>query len=163
MKRSLPCIKTKSGITQRIIISTVKEDAYYKTVDSPELLYDYWKVVIEKASCHEFDKETLVCVLLNAKLKPFAYNKISVGTVTETLAHPREIIRPVICTGAFGFALMHNHPSGDPRPSRADSQLTTRIREASEMLQIRFIDHVIVGEPENGRLPYFSFKEAGHI
>ena len=58
---------------------------------------------------------------------------------------------------------MHNHPSGDPSPSSADEAMTRRITEVSGLLQIRFVDHVIVGEPAPGRSPYFSFREAGLI
>jgi DNA repair protein RadC len=58
---------------------------------------------------------------------------------------------------------MHNHPSGDPSPSRADEAITRRINEAATLLQIRLIDHVIVGEPSPGRQPYFSFRECGLI
>ena len=71
--------------------------------------------------------------------------EISSGTVSQTLAHPREILHPVVNRNAYAFFLMHNHPSGDPSPSNQDLQLTTRIRDASELMQIRFIDHVIIG------------------
>jgi DNA repair protein RadC len=58
---------------------------------------------------------------------------------------------------------MHNHPSGDPGPSRADEAITRRINEAATLLQVRLIDHVIIGEPSPGRKPYFSFRECGLI
>jgi DNA repair protein RadC len=58
---------------------------------------------------------------------------------------------------------MHNHPSGDCSPSRSDESTTRRVGEASNLLQIRFIDHVIVGDPAPGRSPYYSFREAGLI
>ena len=83
--------------------------------------------------------------------------------MNEATAHPREIFRPVIAAGAYGFAIMHNHPSGDPSPSRADESITRRIYEAGQLLQIRLIDHVIVGEPSPGRSPYYSFREAGLV
>jgi DNA repair protein RadC len=65
--------------------------------------------------------------------------------------------------GAYGFALTHNHPSGDPSPSRADEVFTRRMVQAAELLQIRFLDHVVIGEPAGGRTPYYSFREAGVI
>jgi DNA repair protein RadC len=58
---------------------------------------------------------------------------------------------------------MHNHPSGDPSPSRADESITRRIAEGANLLQFRFLDHVIVGDPAPGRSEYFSFREAGLI
>jgi DNA repair protein RadC len=104
-----------------------------------------------------------VVVMMNARLRPYAWHRVSLGSVNECPAQPREILRPVIASGAYGFALMHNHPSGDPGPSRADEAITRRINEASTLLQIRLIDHVIIGEPSPGRSPYFSFRECGLI
>jgi DNA repair protein RadC len=115
------------------------------------------------AQMQHLPQEKLVVVLLNSKLHIIEHVEVSTGTVSETLAHPREILHPVINRNAYAFFLMHNHPSGDPLPSRADSQLTARVREASEMMQIRFIDHVIIGRPGAGRSPYFSFKESGQL
>ena len=59
--------------------------------------------------------------------------------------------------------MVHNHPSGDPSPSEADLRLTRRINEASRILQLQLIDHVIIGNPAPGRNSYFSFKEGGVI
>jgi DNA repair protein RadC len=80
---------------------------------------------------------------------------IAKGTVNESLARPREIFRPAIIHSAFAFALVHNHPSGNPTPSQADLQLTRRVAAAAEILQINFLDHIIAGQG------YFSFQEAG--
>ena len=88
---------------------------------------------------------------------------VSKGTLNESLAHPREIFFPVIARAAHSFILVHNHPSGDPQPSEADLRLTRRISEAARILQIQLLDHVIIGQPMNGRQGYFSFKEAGTI
>jgi DNA repair protein RadC len=78
------------------------------------------------------------------------------------MAHPRDVLRPAIAHAAWGFILVHNHPSGDPSPSDADFRMTRRIREASEVLGIKFLDHVIIGAPSETRSsPYVSFREAG--
>jgi DNA repair protein RadC len=127
-------------------------------LDSPQVIYEHFA-----AQMQHLPQEKLVVVLLNSKLHIIEHVEVSTGTVSETLAHPREILHPVINRNAYAFFLMHNHPSGDPLPSRADSQLTARVREASEMMQIRFIDHVIIGRPGAGRSPYFSFKESGQL
>jgi DNA repair protein RadC len=157
MKRYCP------GKTCRINITTVKEDACTFTTDTPEALHRFWSDVIAKQTDHEPDKETVVVVMMNTRLRPYAWHRVSLGSVNECPAPPREILRPVIAAGAYGFALMHNHPSGDPSPSRADEAITRRINEASTLLQIKLIDHVIVGEPSPGRQPYFSFRECGLI
>lgn len=83
------------------------------------------------------------------------------GSLNESIAHPREIFRPAIAAAAYAVIVVHNHPSGDPAPSTADHSLTRRLADAAELLQIKLLDHVIIGAPADGREPYFSFKEAG--
>jgi DNA repair protein RadC len=107
--------------------------------------------------------EKLLVALLDSRLRHTGTVEVSTGTLTETAGHPREILRPVITRGAYGFVLIHNHPSGDPAPSHADDRFTRRLVEASELLQLRFLDHIIIGRPEGGRSPYFSFREAGIV
>ena len=78
------------------------------------------------------------------------------------MAHPRDVLRPALLHSAWGFILVHNHPSGDPSPSDADLRMTRRVREAAEVVGIQFVDHLIIGAPSESRpCPYFSFKEAG--
>ncbi len=89
--------------------------------------------------------------------------KITKGSINESLAHSRDIFRPVIGQSAFAFVLVHNHPSGNPAPSEADIRLTRRLAEGTRILQINMLDHVIVGQSFEGRPGYFSFKEAGLI
>jgi DNA repair protein RadC len=150
--------------TARIIVSLVCEDSAPPTaVDSPERIYEFWKAIIEEQPDHESDKESLVVILLNRRLRAYAWHRVSLGTVDSCTAHPRDILRPVIVAGAYGFALMHNHPSGDPTPSQADTSLTRRIAEASNLMQVKFLDHVVVGKPAPGRAPYYSFRESGYI
>ena len=105
--------------------------------------------------------EKLVVALLDTRLRHSGTIEISNGSLNETTAHPREILRPVITRGAYGFVLIHNHPSGDPSPSRADELFTRRMSDAAELLQLRFLDHIIIGRPDAGREPYYSFREAG--
>jgi DNA repair protein RadC len=128
-------------------------------MDSPETACQLWRKVVAVDPCHEPDKEHLVAVLLNTKLRMIGYHVVSVGSLNEALAHPREIFRAAILAGAYALILMHNHP--DPTPSEADCRLTTNIREAAGILQINLLDHVIVGSPSADRQPYFSFRETG--
>ena len=153
----------RPGNTNRITVTSVREDACTITTDTPENLLKFWQEIIATQPDHEPDKESVVVVMMNTRLRPFAWHRVSLGTVSESHCHPREIFRPVIAFASYGFALMHNHPAGDPSPSRADEVVTRRIGEAANLLQIRFIDHVIVGEPAPGRSPYFSFREAGLV
>jgi DNA repair protein RadC len=151
------------GKSARVKVATVREDVVAYNTDSPEMLYKFWNDVVATQPDYEDDKESLIVVLMTTRLRPYAWHRVSLGTMSECLAHPREIMRPVIVGGAYAFALTHNHPSGDPSPSRADNQLTARVRECADMFQIRFCDHVIAGAPAPGRSPYFSFAEAGMI
>jgi DNA repair protein RadC len=81
--------------------------------------------------------------------------------LNESIAHPREVFRPAIISSAYAVIVVHNHPSGDPSPSQSDHSLTRRLAEAAELLQIKLLDHIIIGAPAEGRLPYFSFRETG--
>lgn len=107
--------------------------------------------------------ERLLVALLDSRLRHIGTVEVSVGTLTETAGHPREVLRPVITRGAYGFVLVHNHPSGDPGPSHSDERFTRRLAEAAELLELRFLDHLIVGRPDDGRSPYYSFREAGIV
>jgi DNA repair protein RadC len=105
-------------------------------------------------------REAMVVLLLDTRYNLSAFSLVSLGTVNESLAHPREIFRPAIVAGSYAVIVMHNHPSGDPSPSQADHSLTRRLAEAAELLQIKLLDHVVIGDKTNGQ-GYFSFKEAG--
>jgi DNA repair protein RadC len=108
-----------------------------------------------------FHQEVVRVVLLDSQLRCITRAEISKGTVNESLACPREVFWPAITHRSFGFVLVHNHPSGSPSPSEADVRLTKRIASGSRILQIKFLDHVIVGQQIDDRRGYFSFQEAG--
>jgi DNA repair protein RadC len=130
-------------------------------LDSPQNAYGFWQDIVAVDPAFECEKEHLIAIMLDTKLRPKGYHVISVGTINETVAHPREAFRAAIVAAAYGIVLMHNHPSGDPSPSAADRRMTATMREAASILQINLIDHVIAGNAEGGRLPYFSFRDAG--
>jgi DNA repair protein RadC len=127
-------------------------------LETPQLISDFFGPQLRHLT-----QEQVVVAVLDTRLRHIGTEVISVGTVSESNAHPREILRPVITRGAFGFVLVHNHPSGDPSPSRSDEMVTRRLVEVSELMQVRFLDHVIIGRPSPGRASYFSFREAGII
>lgn len=130
-------------------------------VETPADIWSFWTSMVSPLPIHDANKEWLYVVLLDTKLKPIAFNMVSCGSVNESLAHPREVFRLTIALGAYGFVLTHNHPSGDPTPSEADRRLTQRLRSGAELLNIAFLDHVVIGSTEGGRTPWFSFREAG--
>ena len=114
------------------------------------------------AELQALNQESVRILLLNARLSLMRADEVHRGGLNETVAHPREILRKAIMHSAYAFVIAHNHPSGDPSPSAPDMQLTRRLREASEIVGVRFLDHIIIGAPGSptGR-PYFSFREAG--
>ena len=142
-------------------LTRVCEAGDTEKIDSPELAFSYWNRVISQRDWFQENKEHLGVLLLNTRHNIDGHNLVSIGILNECLAHPREILAPVLCGGAFAFILMHNHPSGDPSPSKADRELTRRIAEGANMLQVKFLDHVIAGCEEANREPYFSFREMG--
>ena len=143
-------------------LARVREAGGSRKIESPEEAFEYWNSTVATSHWFQETKEHLVVLLLNTRHHIEGHNLVSVGTLNETLAHPREILSPVLCGAAYAFVLMHNHPSGDPAPSQADRQLTRRIHEGAELLQIKFLDHIIAGNARAGVAePYFSFKEMG--
>jgi DNA repair protein RadC len=140
------------GLASRL----AREAITRQRLDSPPLIYE-----MLGAEMRALAKEALKVILLDAKLHLIRIETVSEGTLNESMAHPREILRPAFIYSAFAVILVHNHPSGDPSPSSADHQLTRRLGQAAELMQIRLLDHVILGSGDNGRIPYFSFKEAG--
>jgi len=124
-------------------------------LDSPGRIYNLFAGELIQA-----DREILAGALIDTRFRLLKKVQISVGTLNETVAHPREIFKAAIAHSAYGFVLVHNHPSGDPTPSDSDQRLTRRVVGAAKVLQIHLIDHVIIGQRTGDRPPYFSFKEA---
>ncbi len=135
-----------------------RESLDRQPLSTPAMIYD-----LLGAELRTLHRESLRVVLLDARLHLLRVEEISLGSVNESIAHPREIFRPALIYSAFAFVIAHNHPSGDPAPSDADRRLTTRLAEAAQLLQIRLYDHIIIGTADNGRQPWFSFKEAGML
>jgi DNA repair protein RadC len=94
-------------------------------------------------------------VLLDSKRRLLRTTVLSIGTLDGSLAHPRDIFREAALGGAAGVVVFHNHPSGDPTPSRDDVALTERLVAAGEIVGIDVLDHIIIGDAR-----YFSFKES---
>ncbi len=99
-------------------------------------------------------KEHLFVLHLNTKNQIIRHEQVSVGTLNASLIHPREVFKSAIRESAHAIILVHNHPSGDVEPSNADRQVTSLLKEASGLLQIDLLDHIIIGTTE-----WFSFRE----
>lgn len=93
------------------------------------------------------EQEHFRIIVLNNKSKLIKISEISIGTINYTIVHPREIFKNAIRCNACAIILAHNHPSGDPTPSREDIAITKRLKEAGELIGIDVLDHIIISNP----------------
>lgn len=125
------------------------ESASRPTVRSPQ---DVSQLLMEEM--RYLEKEQFRVLLLNTKHQVLAVQVVSLGDLTSTIVHPREIFKEAVRRAAAAVILAHNHPSGDPTPSREDVEVTRRITEAGKILGIEVLDHIIIGDNR-----YISLRE----
>lgn len=116
-------------------------------------------------------KEHFVVIALNARRESLGVVIVSVGTLSASLVHPREVFAPALLLNAAALIVAHNHPSGDPSPSAEDREVTRRLQRAGELMGVPVVDHVIVGSsvvesglndgPRQGRPSFYSFRDHG--
>ena len=109
---------------------------------------------------HDDDKEHFWAIFLDAKNHYLMHTLVSIGTQSASLVHPREVLGPALREGAASVILVHNHPSGDPTPSREDLRLTQQLGDAARLLDVNLHDHIIIG---NGTEAWVSLAERGLI
>jgi len=109
-----------------------------------------------RALVGEVDREYFVAFMLDGKNRIMSANVVAIGSLNQAIVHPREVFKPAILANAACVVLAHNHPSGDPAPSREDREITRRLKEGGELLSIKVLDHIIIGDNS-----YFSFIESG--
>ena len=115
-------------------------------------VYEFFKDI------EDLDRESFYCAHLDQKNRVISCEEVSKGTVSASLVHPREVYKAAVLSSAASIISAHNHPSGDPTPSREDREITRRLSEAGRLLGIPLLDSVIIG---HGR--YHSTKDAGEI
>lgn len=133
----------------RRLFKNEPHEIYLRT---PEEVFEYVKPMTR------LPKEHLRGLYLNNRNRLIRDEVISIGTLNESLAHPREILVVAIETKCAGFILVHNHPSGDPTPSQEDFAVTRKVLEASKVVEITFLDHIIVGAER-----FVSLRRTTHI
>lgn len=122
-------------------------------LNSPYIIRDVMNDVFRMNKQAE---EYLYMIAVDAKCKPIGFFEVSHGSVSNSIANPREIfIRALLC-GAVQIILVHNHPSGDPTPGKDDFEVTEKIKSAGEIIGVPLVDHIILGK---GNI-FYSFKEA---
>ena len=136
-----------SNVAKRInivSIKMVKESSFlYQTrqILSPNDAYEMIREQLEG-----LDREQFIIACLNTKNEPTNITVVSVGSLNKAIVHPREIFKTAILSNAASIMAFHNHPSGETTPSQQDIQLTNRLYEAGELLGIKLLDHLIIGD-----------------
>ena len=139
---------------KRIIASYVREKdvPYSESLKSPE----------DVAKCFEYlrtrDREEFVTLHLDKGNHPLCWDRVSMGSLSEAIVHPREVFKTALLSNASAVILIHNHPSGRTEPSAEDRQLTRKLQEAAKLLEIQVLDHLILSGDTDG---LFSFRENG--
>jgi DNA repair protein RadC len=123
------------------------------TINGPD---DAWRLLAPTLAT--LDREHFVALLVNSKHQVIGQVVVAIGTLNATLVHPRELFKEAIRKSAMGVLLAHNHPSGDPTPSPEDRALTHQLMAAGEILGMKVLDHLIIGD---GR--YVSLRQASPL
>ncbi len=148
-----------SNVAKRInivSIKMVKESSFLyqtRTISSPKDAYEMIRDQLK-----DLDREQFIIACLNTKNEPTNISVVAVGSLNKAIVHPREVFKTAILSNAANVIAFHNHPSGDTEPSQQDIQLTNRLYEAGELLGIKLLDHLIIGDGT-----FTSLKEKGYL
>jgi len=121
-------------------------------ITNPEIVYDYYNNIVNE------NQEYFYCLYLDSNKKVLKEKLLFMGTVNQSMVHPRDIFKEAYTVNATAFICIHNHPTGDVRPSKEDKIVTQRLNQIGELMGIKLVDHVIVGDGK-----YYSFLENGKI
>lgn len=136
---------------QAVKESSARYDLDSKKVTSP---WDAYKIIKEVFKPDMECEEVFSILTLDAKCQVTGCFEVSRGSLNSSIVHPREVFKRAILANSHGIILTHNHPSGNPKPSKEDENVTKRLQECANIIGIKIIDHVITGDGT-----YFSFKE----
>jgi len=144
--------KTIKAVYETLV---VREDItnYLKTgtrFTSPQQVSDTFQFLMKET------KEMFITLHLDGKNRIICMDLVSIGSLNQSIVHPRSVFMTVCLSSAAAIILVHNHPTGDPTPSSEDISITRRLKEAGEIMGINVLDHIVVGNGE-----YFSFTERG--
>lgn len=124
-----------------------------RRISEPKDIVDLGKKFLD-----ELDREELIVACLNTKNEVNSVNVVSIGSLNNSVVHPREVFKTAILSNAASIVMIHNHPSGDVTPSKEDKEITLRIKESGIILGIKLLDHIIIGNDV-----YYSFKEHDEV
>ncbi len=139
------------SMTQLLLM--VKEEAQRQSIDRITSASDVYSLLADYSTK---EQEHFLLITLDGASKVIEKRVIFIGTLNQSLVHPREIFRPAILDNSAGIIVAHNHPSGTLVASRADVQVTQRLKEVSKLVGIELLDHVILASTG-----YYSFSDEG--
>lgn len=119
-------------------------------INSSQVIYDMFSFLVRET------KEHFIALHLDTKNRIICIDQVSVGSLSAAIVHPREVFKSCLLSSCAALVVLHNHPSGDPTASREDIELTTRLKSAADLLGIRLLDHVVIGDGH-----YISFADRG--
>jgi len=143
----------QSVITKALNLVQERAAAEGDFMTSPSQTFDYFKLFYAGKQ----EREHFALMLLDSQHKVLDCSVIFSGTIDGAAIYPREIVKAALCANAAAVILAHNHPSGQPEPSTADKRITERIKSALALVDIRVLDHIIVGDS------CYSFAQAGEL
>ena len=146
-------IKAAFELGKRLIANEKRNTSQQPCFKNSSQVYTYYM-----PKFYGLKKEKFLCTLLDTKNRVFKETTVSEGTLTSSPVHPREVFRYAIKEAAASVLFVHNHPSGDPSPSRDDIDITKRLIETGKIIGINVLDHIIIGD---GR--YLSLMEKGYF
>ena len=151
---SLPFDHEPSVNLPRVRVRLIREGVatYQSTVTSAQDVVRLCNDMVE------LDREECRVLLLDAKHHVIGVHTVSIGSLTASIVHPREVFKAAILSNAAAIIAVHNHPSGDPTPSPEDRALTKRLHEAGTLLGISLLDHVVIGHQR-----HYSFADSGQL
>lgn len=137
-------------LSKRLNINT--ENLADTRITSAEVVYEYYKYIVNPYQEHFY------CIYLDSSKKVLREKLLFIGTVNQSMVHPRDVFKEAYLMNATAFICVHNHPTGDVNPSKADIEVTSRLRDIGILMGIKLVDHVIIGDSN-----YYSFLENGKL
>lgn len=136
----------------KAVYETVGNYGNEKSITSSNDIHEIFKFLENET------KEHFYCVHLDTKNKTLAVDLVSMGSLSTSIVHPREVFKAALLSSAARVVLVHNHPSGNTIPSAEDHATTKRLKNAGELLGIEVLDHIIIGNDS-----FFSFLDTGNL
>jgi DNA repair protein RadC len=130
----------------------------YRGKFAPEVSTPQQAAAVLRPRIEDWSKEHFLAILLDARNRIVGIETVSVGSLSASIVHPREVFKPALLASAAGLLLAHNHPSGDPQPSPEDLAITRRLVDAGALLGIEVLDHLVFTPRA-----FVSMKERGHL